>query len=363
MALAELVPAPQTDTVTNHESPRQKPRLAVIGAGIIGLTTAVMAQQQGYDVIIYSPESPFETTSSKAGASFKPHKVEVTDTQTLLSMLKESWNYYEGLLGVMGSGIKKYRHYEASDSPIDRAEKPYLDFFETVTEVTYHNHSDDVPGGYNYAFSYDTFHIDTIQHINFLFDSFIANGGNFQLHEKFTSFNQLDTLSEQVIMNCTGLGSQQLLEDGDIIPVRGQILKAAPIPTMMKPGQEYSISVREGGYIYHGMDMDGRPIAKLGGIAQENEYDTTPRPEDTRRILEGNERVLDKNEVRLTEDDVRADVGLRPYRRTGIRIDTLQLSDGKVLINDVGHGGGGYTLGPSSVIRALGLIPQEYRPA
>jgi D-amino-acid oxidase len=36
-------------------------------------------------------------------------------------------------------------------------------------------------------------------------------------------------------------------------------------------------------------------------------------------------------------------VGLRPFRRSGIRVERAQLCDGRVLIHDYGHGGSGFT--------------------
>jgi len=37
-------------------------------------------------------------------------------------------------------------------------------------------------------------------------------------------------------------------------------------------------------------------------------------------------------------------VGLRPYRRTGIRLEREQLADGRTVLHNYGHGGSGFTL-------------------
>ena len=39
--------------------------VAVIGCGVIGLTTAIVAQDAGYRVTIYADRPPTETTSTK----------------------------------------------------------------------------------------------------------------------------------------------------------------------------------------------------------------------------------------------------------------------------------------------------------
>jgi D-amino-acid oxidase len=37
-------------------------------------------------------------------------------------------------------------------------------------------------------------------------------------------------------------------------------------------------------------------------------------------------------------------VGLRPFRKSGVRIERGQLRDGRTVIHNYGHGGAGFTL-------------------
>jgi D-amino-acid oxidase len=37
-------------------------------------------------------------------------------------------------------------------------------------------------------------------------------------------------------------------------------------------------------------------------------------------------------------------VGLRPFRRSGVRLERDRLRDGRTVIHDYGHGGAGFTL-------------------
>jgi D-amino-acid oxidase len=37
-------------------------------------------------------------------------------------------------------------------------------------------------------------------------------------------------------------------------------------------------------------------------------------------------------------------VGLRPFRRSGVRLERDQLRDGRIAIHNYGHGGAGFTL-------------------
>ena len=68
--------------------------------------------------------------------------------------------------------------------------------------------------------------------------------------------------------------------------------------------------------------------------------DCTIDPAATAQIVGECSRVLE-----IDEPDVLAErVGLRPFRRSGVRVERAQLRDGRVLIHNYGHGGSGFTL-------------------
>ena len=48
------------------------PRVTVVGAGVIGLTTAIVLQEAGYEVEILTKALPQQTTSAVAGAVWLP---------------------------------------------------------------------------------------------------------------------------------------------------------------------------------------------------------------------------------------------------------------------------------------------------
>jgi D-amino-acid oxidase len=79
--------------------------------------------------------------------------------------------------------------------------------------------------------------------------------------------------------------------------------------------------------------------------------DCTVDPSATAGIVAECSRVLgiEKPEV-LGER-----VGLRPFRRSGVRVERTQLHDGRPLIHNYGHGGSGFTLswGCAEAVAAL----------
>ena len=48
-------------------------------------------------------------------------------------------------------------------------------------------------------------------------------------------------------------------------------------------------------------------------------------------------------------------VGLRPFRKSGVRLERDQLSDGRTVIHNYGHGGAGFTLSWGCAEEVCGL--------
>ncbi len=69
-------------------------------------------------------------------------------------------------------------------------------------------------------------------------------GGRFERVPAFTDLAQLQALSEDLIVNCTGFGARRLVGDEAVRPVRGQIAVVGPQPQL-----GYSIS-HDGFYVY-----------------------------------------------------------------------------------------------------------------
>jgi D-amino-acid oxidase len=63
-------------------------------------------------------------------------------------------------------------------------------------------------------------------------------------------------------------------------------------------------------------------------------------PATTDRVVCECSRVL-----KIEKPNVLAErVGLRPFRKSGVRLERGQLSDGRTVIHNYGHGGSGFTL-------------------
>ena len=61
-----------------------------------------------------------------------------------------------------------------------------------------------------------------------------VKGGVF-ISRYFNDINDINALDEEIVINCSSMGSRYLFEDDDFIPVRGEIIYFRP-----QPGIDYS---------------------------------------------------------------------------------------------------------------------------
>lgn len=309
--------------------------VAVVGAGVIGLTTAVFAQERGYKVTIFTEMDVLQTTSAKAGASFKPHEVVFDDMAQ--RMMQQSWSHFERLgRDHPESGVRKHTHWEASS--VERKPTSYLHIMEDFRQFRF----PEVPGGYQFGWRYQTFMIEIPDFLPWLKRTFLEGEGQFVvLPSKFTSIQEVEGLNADVVFNCTGLGARELCSDQKLVPIKGQVVLIDPIPNM-----HWSISA-DGFYIY-----PRRNDTVLGGTTEHGVEDDHVENGVIHTLIRANKRILPE----LTLDSVRkVYAGLRPYREEGIRVEAEERASVRI-IHNYGHGGSGITLSWGSAYEAINLI-------
>lgn len=316
----------------------QKVPVAVLGAGAVGLTTAVAAQEAGFSVTVYTDKAYESTTSAKAAASFKP--VEVAYNDLAHKMLIASWEGYSRLLTDFPSddhGVRMHTHWEASS--VERAPPPYRDIVGSFRQVRY----PDVPGGYRYGWTYRTFFIDMSVYLDWLAARFVGQGGSLvYLDAPFPNLSRAaSALSSPIVYNCTGAGAGALCSDERMKPIKGQVLITDPVPSM-----DWSISA-DGFYVY-----PRRNDTVLGGTIQMDDDSDTVDEETEWRLIEGNRRIL----PRLNSSAIRRKyAGVRPYREGSIRLEAEEI-DETLFIHSYGHGGAGVTLSWGAAQMGLSLL-------
>jgi glycine/D-amino acid oxidase-like deaminating enzyme len=230
-------------------SPRD---VAVIGCGILGLTSAILAQRAGARVTIYASEQLPQTRSSRATGAWTPDSRIALDTvagpafaATWEEMARTSYRIHRDYLGLPGSPVEWTDYYSVVPDEVRPAAKTeaaaetratgrepsgFASYARTIRDL--------VPRGRRlspevapfrsaavYQNEFMIFNISDYGH-TLLNDFFIA-GGQFR-YANFREPAQIAALPQKVVINCTGYGARALWRDETVIPVRGQIARLIP---------------------------------------------------------------------------------------------------------------------------------------
>ena len=222
-----------------------KQELAVIGCGALGLTAAITAQRAGFKVTIYAKDRPPYVRSARATGSWTP------DSRIALasaaspnfaaeweSMARTSFAMYQSYLGMAGNPVEwTDRYYLNDESPAQRSARPrrasqhdWADYEDRIADLT--PDAQDIPQGTHpfptpYVLRQTTLTFNVADYSRQLMNDFMIAGGVIETRE-FQSPQDLSSLAQTVIINCSGYGARQLWSDESIVPVRGQIAWLIP---------------------------------------------------------------------------------------------------------------------------------------
>ena len=116
-------------------------------------------------------------------------------------------------------------------------------------------------------------------YMNALLRDFYTAGGKVVVKE-FRSREEIASLPEPIIINCTGLGSKALFDDAVLIPVRGQLEVLLPQPEIdyCYLSDDFYMFPRRDGII-------------LGGTFEHRNWSLEPDADQITRILEANASI------------------------------------------------------------------------
>ncbi len=249
-----------------HQGP-----VAVLGAGVMGLSTARLLQEAGFEVTLYAKALPPDTTSNIAGGQFHPfghfRRAQVTPEwrAQFVAAVDYSWRRFQIMVGDE-YGIRWLPTYTDAQEP----ERQLLPNFPAHNRLL---RADEHPFPWSSATCYDTMYVETGRYLRQMIRDVQLAGGRIRIRD-FAAPADIAALPERLIFNCTGLGSRTLFDDTGLQPARGQLAILLPQPEIR--------------YAFTGGDgyMFPRPDGiLLGGTFELDEWNTTPEPETIARII------------------------------------------------------------------------------
>lgn len=294
----------------------------MIGCGVSGLTTAIVMLESGYEVQIITDKLPNETTSMKAGAIWFPYEIEPKEQVNIWSLA--SYKKYEKLFDAAEVGISMVDTMVL----IDKEEDAWWKNAIPKNRIRKANVSE-MPNGCHLGYIMSVPLISPPIYLKFLFNQFKKLGGQVII-QHVNSITELET-ANNLIVNCTGLGSRKLMNDNSMYAIQGQIVKAK-VQTNINCiiDERENSSIHEFAYIFPRNDA-----LILGGTAVNGNESTTVDDETTKRIMERCQ-LIEPNFQNIEIESTY--VGLRPAR------PEIRLERNGNVIHNYGHGGAGFTV-------------------
>jgi D-amino-acid oxidase len=252
---------------------------AIIGAGVMGLSTGRLLQAQGANVTLYARDLPPDTTSNVSGAQWWPFSVFDPGRRTdafaaqFTAAARYSFEYFQPFAGAEWA-VSWLPNYYLSERPPANG---WLSGPGSVLHGMQIDFKDFGPGehvfSHGYARRFYSMMIEPAPYLARLTEAFRTAGGTVKVRS-FANAAEILELPQPVIFNCTGLGAGALFGDRELMPIKGQL-------TFLMPQPEVKYNLLSG-ELYMFPRTDG---ILLGGTYQHGQWDLAPDLAAKSRIL------------------------------------------------------------------------------
>ncbi len=296
--------------------------IAIVGSGIIGLSTAHELLKAGHRVRIFTKDALADITSSKAAAIWFPYLAR--PVAAVNGWSRESYERYREVIVRPDTGVSLVE-LQVLVKDVDAWWKEALPP-GTLRRVD----AAELPAGIPYGYAVQAPLIETQIYLAHLESEVRLQGGEI-VRKQITDLGQL--VDYELVVNCSGLGSIELVGDSTMYPVKGQILKVRNRVDVRHTIADFPFDAagEQSAYL-----IPRRDFLIMGGTAIKGDWDTAPNAGLTAGILDRCRRITKANLDNVDVDEVV--VGLRPGRPE-IRVER----EGRI-VHNYGHGGAGYTV-------------------
>jgi len=312
--------------------PRQ---IAIVGAGVSGLTCGVTFAERGFQTSILADKAGQQTTSGAAAAIWFPY-----DAQPLEKVIPWALETFEVLVelkrdsrsGVSMIEVRQFSNSSQIKIPDWAIPLGASAVATALTPVFKSGYALRVPI------------MDTTIYLDYLAKRFVAAGGSIVANRRLERLEQIDAKFD-LLINCAGIGARELVQDQDLEPHRGQVAIVPRIESL-----SCAVVCDDAPLMYAIPRGNDCVFGGTNDVSDDLEAD----PATTKSIVAECSRVLNiKKPTVLAER-----VGLRPFRKSGVRLERDQTGDSRTVIHNYGHGGSGFTLawGCAGEVLALATV-------
>jgi len=344
----------------------QKP-IVIIGAGVIGLSTACLLQTklQNSTIYIIAEEFPGDISPSAdyasmwAGAHYRP-------IPGSTEQLK-----YESQLAWKTADVMKKIAAESPEAGV--AVMPGIEFLEDPPEENISLKTGDVyaglddgfrlidanelPLGVKWGCEYTSWCLNVPMYCSWLLTQFVNNGGRKIRRRLNRSENAFEIAREEgiahvsTVVNCSG-------RNFDLDPAT-KIIRGQTVLVKNEYNRTITRQNKDGSWVFliprpqHGGTI-------VGGSKEIGDTEVKARPETTRRLLEQSVaafpdfvKSVDRFEI------VKINVGRRPWREGGLRLEIELLEKGRRIVHGYGAGGRGFELSWGIAQRLVELVEER----
>jgi glycine/D-amino acid oxidase-like deaminating enzyme len=253
--------------------------VAVLGAGVMGLSTARLVQEAGFPVTFYAAALPPATTSNIAGGQFHPFGLYREDAVTpewkaqFARALDYSWRRFQIMVGE-DYGIRWLPTYSEASRPESMAIPTFPPINRMLSPAEH-------PFPLDGVLRIDTLYVETGRYLRQMLRDVQIAGGKVEVR-RFATAADIAALPETLVFNCTGLGSRELFGDEELRPARGQL-------AILEPQAEVRYAFTgSAGYMFPRPDG-----IVLGGTFELDQWSTAPEPAMISGILDSHKRFFD----------------------------------------------------------------------
>jgi D-amino-acid oxidase len=300
-------------------------QIVVVGAGVSGLTAAILLAEAGWPVRVWAAATPQRTTSAVAGAIWAPPRPAERAAETL-DWTRHSLRVFRELAEDPDTGVRLAPALAVGELAEGAAASSAAELIPDLRPAD----PADVPEGFGIGFRATMPMIDMPQYLDYLTRRLAAAGCQIEAREVRSLADAAD--AAPIVVNCAGLGAGALTGDDTVRPLFGQHV------VLTNPGLRQAFLELNNGPEWTCFFPHPQRVV-CGGISVPGRWDITPDPELTERIVQRCRRI----EPRLREAEVIDTItGLRPDRPS-VRVESEPVGRARC-IHNYGHSSNGVTL-------------------